>query len=159
MLAQLHRVQLGGAMRWLRWGIAALSGLLAAAGLAFATTIANPLLGLIGGTSDDVLGPPLLDTLFVAYAAPGLLIVLALTRLRHLHKAFRVLLAVAGVALLALYSGLEIRRLWQGRDLSVDGVLQGELYSYTVALMVVGAGLLTIPCCADRSPTGAGPWR
>ena len=142
MLAQLHRVQLGGAMRWLRWGIAALSGLLAAAGLAFATTIANPLLGLIGGTSDDVLGPPLLDTLFVAYAAPGLLIVLALTRLRHLHKAFRVLLAVAGVALLALYSGLEIRRLWQGRDLSVDGVLQGELYSYTVALMVVGAGLL-----------------
>lgn len=142
MLAQLHRVQLGGAMRWLRWAIALVAGVLAAGGLALAAILANPLWGLIGGRSDDVLGPPILDTLFVAYAAPGLLILLALTRLRHLHKALRVLLAMGGVSLLALYIGLEIRRIWQGRDLSVDGVLQGELYSYTVALMVVGAGLL-----------------
>ncbi|MCV2867935.1 DUF2339 domain-containing protein [Defluviimonas sp. WL0002] len=142
MLAQLHRVQLGGAMRWLRWTIAVVAGLLAAGGLALATLLANPLFGFMGGRSGDVLGPPILDTLFVAYAVPGLLILLALTRLRHLHKLLRILLGAGGVALLSLYAGLEIRRLWQGPDISVSGVLQGELYSYTIALMVVGAGLL-----------------
>jgi uncharacterized membrane protein len=152
MLAQLHRVQLGGALRWLRWSIAVVAGLLAAGGLAFAAIIANPLVGFMGGASDDVLGPPILDTLFIAYAVPGILLLLALTRLRHLHKGLRLPLAAAGVTLVVLYAGLEIRRLWQGRDLSVPGVLQGELYSYTLALMAVGAGLL-YQSLARRSAT------
>ena len=43
---------------------------------------------------------------------------------------------------MALYAGLEIRRFWQGDWLGAYGVVQGELYSYTLALMLLGAGLL-----------------
>jgi uncharacterized membrane protein len=49
---------------------------------------------------------------------------------------------VIGIAFAALYAGLEIRRFWRGDDLSVYGTTQPELYSYTVALLVVGAVLL-----------------
>jgi uncharacterized membrane protein len=44
--------------------------------------------------------------------------------------------------LVAFYAALEIRRFWRGPDLSVPGVTQAELYSYTVALMLLGAALL-----------------
>ncbi len=37
---------------------------------------------------------------------------------------------------------LEIRRLWHGPRIDAPGVLQGELYSYTVALLAGGAVLL-----------------
>lgn len=47
-----------------------------------------------------------------------------------------------GTGLLALYAGLEIRRFWQGDWLGRPGVAQGELYTYTLALMLLGAGLL-----------------
>lgn len=53
---------------------------------------------------------------------------------------------------MALYTGLEIRRLWQGDWLGMYGVVQGELYSYTLAMMVVGAGLL-YQAIATRSGT------
>jgi uncharacterized membrane protein len=60
------------------------------------------------------------------------------------------LLAI-GAALAALYICLEIRRFWRGDDLSVLGVTQAELYSYTIALMVLGAALL-YQAIARRSP-------
>jgi len=151
MLAQLHRVQLGGAMRWLRWGIAVISGLIGGFGLALAVTVFNPLTDIIGGRENFVLGPPVADTLLVAYGVPGLLILGVLTRLGHLHRVLRALLGIAGVGLTGLYATLEIRRLWRGPDLSVPGVTQPELYSYTVALMVVGAGLI-YQSLARRSP-------
>ena len=47
-----------------------------------------------------------------------------------------------GAGLVALYAGLEIRRIWQGDWLGIPGVTQAELYTYTVALMGLGAGLL-----------------
>ncbi|MCB2116862.1 MAG: DUF2339 domain-containing protein, partial [Rhodobacteraceae bacterium] len=152
MLVQLYRLQLGGRLRWLRWGIAALAALIGFGGLALAAGPANPLFGLSYGDAARVWGPPLLDTLAVAYVLPGLLLLAALTRLGHLPQVLRWLLAAAGTALLALYAGLEIRRLWRGSDLSVPGVTQPELYSYTIALMAVGAGLL-YQAIARRSGT------
>ena len=56
-----------------------------------------------------------------------------------------------GAGLLALYAGLEIRRFWQGDWLGTPGVQQGELYTYTVALMILGATLL-YQAIARRSP-------
>ena len=47
-----------------------------------------------------------------------------------------------GAALAALYVGLEIRRFWRGDWLGGPGVSQPELYSYTIVLMLLGAGLL-----------------
>ena len=113
------------------------------AGIGSAATAANPLFGLaFGGREGLVYGPPVLDTLLVAYALPGVFLVAALRWLGHLPPLLRHTMLGIGTALLALYAGLEIRRFWQGDDLSGSYVSQGELYSYTVALLVIGAGLL-----------------
>ncbi len=152
MLVQLYRLQLGGALRWLRWAIAAVAAAIGFGGVALAVTLANPLWAIFGGPQARVYGPPVLDTLFVAYAAPALLLLVALGRLGHVPKLVRLALAAAGAALLALYAGLEIRRLLRGRDLSVPGVTQGELYAYTLALMALGAALL-YQAIARRSPS------
>ncbi|MBC7143171.1 MAG: DUF2339 domain-containing protein [Rhodobacteraceae bacterium] len=142
MLVQLYRLQLGGALRWLRRGIAAVAATVGFGGIALAVGPANPLLGLTGGDEALVWGPPALDTLLVAYALPGLLLLAGAVRMGHLNRWLRRGLMATGVALTALYAGLEIRRLWRGPDLSVPGVTQPELYSYTLALMAVGAALL-----------------
>jgi uncharacterized membrane protein len=142
MLTQLYRLQLGGALRGLRWTIAVVAAAIGFGGVAAASTLANPLLALIGGGQDLVYGPPVIDTLMVAYALPGLLLLWSVTQLGHLARWIRGALAVAGAALVAFYAGLEVRRFWRGDDLSVPGVTQAELYSYTIALMLIGAGLL-----------------
>ena len=92
----------------------------------------------------------LLNTLFLTYALPGL-ILLAARRMvlpAMVDKGFLAL----GIALLALYGGLEIRHFWHGAFIGGDTVLQGELYSYTVAMMLLGAGLL-YQAIARRSGT------
>ncbi|SPH16865.1 hypothetical protein DEA8626_00379 [Defluviimonas aquaemixtae] len=142
MLVQLYRLKLGGALSWLRWAIAGGAGLIALGGLLLAAGLANPAIGWNSGPETLVRGPFVLDTLFVAYALPGLLLLAARVRLGHLRRWLLLGLAGIGGALVALYAGLEIRRFWRGDDLTVPGVTQAELYSYTIAMMVVGAGLL-----------------
>jgi len=137
--AQLWRARAGGPFRRLRLGVAAAGGVLAAAWLAGALLVYNPLFGLVAGGVNDVLGPPVLDTLALAYGLPGLAL-LAAARLAA-TRPLRVALLAAGAGLTALWLGLEIRRLWQGRDLAGAGIAQGELYSYTIALMLLAAGL------------------
>ncbi len=141
---QLWRAGVGqGFARKLRLWIAAAAGVLAAGGLAAAATLFNP---LFNDWPDDptglVRGPVLLDSLFLAYALPGALLVLLPARLGVLPLRLGRALQLAGLALLALYAGEEIRRLWQGRWIGGPGVMQGELYSYTLALLVTGAVLL-----------------
>ena len=51
------------------------------------------------------------------------------------------LAAGAGLATL-IWGWLEIRRLWRGADLSLPGPSDGELYSYTVALLAASLALL-----------------
>ena len=48
----------------------------------------------------------------------------------------------AGLALLTLYAVTEIRRLWHGPFIGSRQIIQGELYSYTLALLLTGAVLL-----------------
>lgn len=132
-----------GFARKLRLGIAAVAGVLAAGGLGLAVTLFNP---LFSGWQDDptglVRGPVLLDSLFLAYALPGALLVLLPRRLSVLPVRLAQVLQLVGIALLTLYAGEEIRRLWQGRWIGGPGVMQGELYSYTLALLLTGAVLL-----------------
>jgi uncharacterized membrane protein len=142
MLVQLYRLQLGGLLRYVRWVIAAVGGVLALGGMAAAVGPANPLLDWTGLASRRIYGPPVIDTLLVAYALPAVIILAALTRMGHLTRWLKLLLGGVGVALLTLYGALEIRRLWRGTDISLPGVTQPELYSYTLAMMAVGAALL-----------------
>ncbi len=141
-LAQAYRMKLGGVVSWLRVGIAGVAGLFWGAGTLATLTVANPVYSDWLGDAHLVRGPLLFDTLLVAYALPGLILLSAWRYLGHLPRLPRMALAGIGPALIAVYAGLEIRRFWRGPDLSVPGVTQAELYSYTVALMLVGAALL-----------------
>jgi uncharacterized membrane protein len=143
MLMQIYRARLGGMLRRLRQAIALLAGLTAGAALAAAVGPFNPLLGYAPeDTAMLVRGPLGLDTLALAYAVPGLILLLAAGKMPGVSRRLRWGFAATGAGLVALYLGLEIRRFWQGDWLGIPGVVQGELYSYTVALMLLGAGLL-----------------
>ena len=94
-----------------------------------------------------VSGPPLFDSLALALLPLALSFGLGARALyptaptgftRHIRKG---MLALAGL-FAALWGWFEIRRLWRGPDLSVGTVSDGELYSYTVAMLAVSLGLL-----------------
>ncbi len=142
MLTQAYRAQLGGSLHRLRLGLAAVAGVLAAMGLLVSAVVLNPLFALYEeGFGAKVQGPLVLDTLALSYAVPGLMLLIAAWRLK-LPRRMTLGLIATGAALMTLYTGLEIRRFWQGDWLGRPGVTQPELYSYTVALMLVGAALL-----------------
>lgn len=143
MLMQLYRARLGGMLLRLRQAIAAVAGALAAGGLAMAVLPLNPLFSRYAeDASALVRGPIILDTLLLAYAVPGLMLLMAALKMPALRRWLQLGFTSVGAALLALYGGLEIRRIWQGDWLGVPGVMQGELYTYTLALMLLGAALL-----------------
>lgn len=137
MLVQLYRMQVGGWEKVLRAVLAVVAGALAALVLVPAVLFANPLF-----QREPVSGPLILDTLALAYLLPGAMLLGALAVLGHLPRWVRGALAVPGIGLVVIYVALEIRRFWQGDILSYPDVTQPELYSYTVALMLTGAGLL-----------------
>ncbi|MBL4556729.1 MAG: DUF2339 domain-containing protein [Rhodobacteraceae bacterium] len=97
-------------------------------------------------------GPPLADTLLLAYALPGVTLAALAWRLPGLAGWACAAGWSLGGALVALYFGLEIRRFWQGDNLANGGVTDGELYSYTIAMLIASAGLL-YAAFAQRSVT------
>lgn len=135
-LVQLYRLHLGGPLHRVRLVVGGIAGAIAALGLGWAVLF-NPVLG-----EEVISGPLLLDTLFVAYALPGLFLLAAMRAMGHLPPRWRQALTGAGAVLTGLYLLLEIRRFWRGNDLSVPGTSQAELYTYTVVMLVLGAVLL-----------------
>lgn len=138
-LAQVQRLPAGsGLLWWARAVLAGLFGLFAFSLLALGVTFANPLAGW-----QTVQGPALLNTLAPAYLLPALVLAAGALRLRSLHRAARLALGGAGLALGLLWGGLAIRHLWQGGAAMglEQGITQPELYSYTVVLLVMGAAL------------------
>ena len=151
LLVQGYRLRFGGPLALLRRGIAAGSGLLAGLGFGIAALPLSPLWASDPGASGALVrGPLVLDTLALAYGAPGLILLLAAPRMAF-GRWVRLGMTGFGAALLMLYAGLEIRRVWQGDWLGRPGVSQAELYTYTVALMILGAALL-YQAIARRSP-------
>lgn len=149
MVAQLIRLEkLGGWLSFVRAGLGAVFGLIGLGALTLGLTILSPLLSSWG---TDVAGPPLLNTLLVAYLLPALVLGLGTWQLRLVW--LRLGLAGIAVALAAFWAFAALRHLWQGADGMElrHGFLQGELYSYTVALLVVGA-LLFYQSLARNAP-------
>ncbi|MEY4983961.1 MAG: hypothetical protein RIR62_2227, partial [Pseudomonadota bacterium] len=136
-LGQLWRARPDLPLRQLRLVLAAMAALPAVAALLAALTVLNPLI-----SADPVIGPPVLNTLALAYALPAALLLAARGRIPWLPPKGRAVLLGAGVGMLAVYAVLAIRHIWQGPDLSRAGTTQAELYSYTVALIALGGGLL-----------------
>lgn len=141
-LVQAYRTQFGGFVRLRRW-LASIAAALALILLALAVFVLNPLFSLWPDDQDGLArGPMLADSLALAYLVPGVIMLVAALRLPVFAAWVRLSMLTLGSALTLLYLGLEIRRFWQGDWLGRPDVAQGELYTYTLALMVLGAGLL-----------------
>lgn len=137
-LAQMYRRQLGGPLARVRDVLAAVFALIGVAALGLALSFSNPLFQ----SYETVLGPPVLNTLAVTYLLPALLLGGAAWRMGALPALLRRVMAASAVALGAFWLGSAIRHFWQGSDgMALGQVSQPELYSYTVALLIVGAGL------------------
>ena len=89
-----------------------------------------------------VQGYPLLNALVLAYIVPAAIFGIAVWKLDHLPTLLRQIGAGLAVAFATFYIGLEIRHVWQGAALWHPFVLDGELYSYTVAMLLAASGML-----------------
>ncbi|MEE9388620.1 MAG: DUF2339 domain-containing protein [Paracoccaceae bacterium] len=138
MFVQMYRMQAGGWMRWVRVLLAGIYGVVATLVFALILVWMNPL----NLSYDAVVGPPIFDSLLVAFGVPALILAIGVWQLPEMRRWLRVCFMALSAVFSAAYLGLEIRRLWQGRDLSAPGVMDGELYSYTIALLLVSVGLL-----------------
>lgn len=141
---QFYRMKAEGPLMQARSVLGMIFG---AVGLAFlaGTGATNPIL------TGDVAGPPIFDTLLVAYGLPAFVLAVVAWRFAHLDRRLRIGVgAIAGLAA-AAYVGLEIRRLWQGPILSTPGVADGEQYSYTITLLLLGSSLLVAALRSGRS--------
>ncbi|OUS04323.1 hypothetical protein A9Q96_15355 [Rhodobacterales bacterium 52_120_T64] len=137
---QLYRLRGGPELRRTRIALASIYGVTGAGFIAGALFALNPLFVW----SATVSGPYVIDSLAAAYLLPGMLLAAVAFRFTHLPLLLRKGMGVAGALLGAFYVGAEIRRWWQGDTLAVHGVMDGELYSYTVAMMLAAAALLVL---------------
>lgn len=142
-LVQLYRLQISDGVMW--WVRLILSGFFLSIGvilLCIREILFTPLAE--GFLQHDVSGPFLFDTLAAGYLTVAVLLAVASRLLVDLPKWIRSVFLVISGAHVAAYTGFEIRRFWRGNDLSVAGVTQPELYSYTIAMMLAAAGLLLL---------------
>ncbi|RFP90164.1 DUF2339 domain-containing protein [Rhodobacteraceae bacterium 63075] len=143
ILVQAHRLP---ASRWLpvrviRFALMGLSGLAMVLLLGMQASIASPLVNFLSTGSNLVLGPPLLDSLALAYLPLAMLFAFAAKRFVPDRRLGYALYALSGLYAVT-YLVFEVRRLVRGRDLSVPGVTDAELYVYTVLMLVASVGLL-----------------
>ncbi|MBL3569302.1 DUF2339 domain-containing protein [Rhodovulum visakhapatnamense] len=100
-----------------------------------------------GLASRRVAGPPVFDSLALALWPLALVLAAGARWLgepgRPGARLLRPGLAGLSAGALGLWGWLEIRRLWRGPELSLPGPSDGELYSYTLALLLAsGLGLV-----------------
>ncbi|MDA5093341.1 DUF2339 domain-containing protein [Aliiroseovarius sp. KMU-50] len=135
---QAWRLQLGGRLAKMRMVLGGIYAVLAIGYLARGLSEDNPFLS----NSEVIHGWPVLSTLTVAYALPAILMLLVTRFMPHLPRQFGLGLLVAGVGLLIFWVVAEIAHFWRGPVLPDMPMRQPELYTYTVAMLMAGAGLL-----------------
>lgn len=141
MTNQLYRLQTSSRFTSLvRGGLAFVYGLLVLQLLSDLIGRLNPLFN----SNELVMGPPILDSLAVAYLLLGCVFAVGAWKLSHLGRYVQIAFTVLAGALVAWYVGMEIRRFWRGDDLTVHGITDPELYSYTLALLIASAGVLVL---------------
>ncbi len=145
---QLYRLQAqAGWLHHARTGLALIFGIGGLALVGASLTLGNP----VSGYGGSAFGPYLLDSLFLGYLLPAAPLVIVATQMPHLPNWLRLGSSSVAAVLAAAYTIFEIRRFWRGNDLSVPGTSQPELYTYTVAMLLLAAGLLAL-AYARRSP-------
>jgi uncharacterized membrane protein len=128
-----------GATTWIVLGIAQLKRLEAGGGLAFIRKILGSLFLLFGALQ---LGIAVFNTLIPAYLLPAIVMAVGGFWLAKMPTLIRRIFFAFAVALSALWLTLTIRHFWRGADgMSLQTIEQNELYTYTVALLSIGAAL------------------
>jgi len=109
--------------------------------------IENPLL-----TDDEITGGIVFNTLILAYLLPSLLAAALALAERETRPRYYVLAsAILCLLLQWTYVALEIRRVFQGPELGLwRGFTQGEQWTYSVALLVIGIALLGFGLLRDN---------
>ncbi|MEO0391087.1 MAG: DUF2339 domain-containing protein, partial [Pseudomonadota bacterium] len=139
-LAQVQRLAGRRLLYWLRAALGLMFGLTGLGALALGLTLFNPVLGSWGG---QVVGPTVFNTLALAYALPAAVLAAGAWRIASMPDWLRYAVGGFGAALAAFWVAAAIRHAWQGPSgmpLS-SGTGQGELYTYTIALLLLGAAL------------------
>ncbi len=139
MGTQLYRLRAPSRLGFFRIALATLLGVLGFGTLLFALLLQSP---LTWRGSNDIHGPLLMDTIAIAYLVPAFVLGILVWKLDHINRILRGVFAALSAILCMAYVGLEIRRFWQGAEMSGNAVSQGELYSYTIAMMLVSVALL-----------------
>ena len=117
---------------------ATITGLLIASGpLILATTFLNPLFW----DSHRIFGIPFISSALPAYALPGIILLAAIWHLDWLHWSLRWPSAACGTGLVFGYACLSVAHAWRGPVLAHAPMGDGELWTYTALLLVIGVGL------------------
>ncbi len=135
---QAWRMKLPGFMRKVRM---ALGGMFALGGVG--TLLVALVLGFpFEHYNAQILGWPLVNTLAIAYLLPAALFVAVAWKMPHLPAKLRLGLGAAAAGLSLLWGITSIAHFWRGAYLAQEPMLQPELYTYTVAMLALGAALL-----------------
>lgn len=137
---QLYRIRPNVGLRKTRKTLAALYGAIGVVLLAIIMWPLNPVISFFDNGS--VIGMPIIDSLAATYLPPALIAAIVAIRFKHLSFWFRKLLGFAAAGIALMYVGLEIRRLWRGGGLNSTAMSDGELYSYTIAMLIISGVLL-----------------
>ncbi|KAB0266254.1 DUF2339 domain-containing protein [Microvirga brassicacearum] len=129
-----------------RWGSLILKGLSLAICIGGLLIGQNPLF-----TGQPLQGSVVFNALIPAYLLPSLIaILLALAERGNKPPFYSWTSAILALALQLAYVCLQIRRVFQGPELGFwRGVTQGEQWSYSLALLVIGIALLGIGLLRD----------
>ncbi|MEJ2030833.1 MAG: DUF2339 domain-containing protein, partial [Maritimibacter sp.] len=137
---QLWRSQISGWVRNLRMALAVIYATVGILMLILAVRKFNP---AFNGSPDNLVqGVILLNTLIPAYLLPALVFAFVAWRFRFLEQGLRITAVVIAAVLATLWAFLTIRHGWRGDAMSDPGFTQPELYTYTIVLLLLGAGLL-----------------
>ena len=122
----------------LDWAWRILGGLAALQIAVLQVLVDNPL-----WSGDPVGDWPLVNVLLLAYALPAAFAALFVPVLRRAALPdFVMASGIASLAHIFFYLGFEVRRAFQGPDLSLPGMSDSELYTYSAVWLLYAAGLL-----------------
>lgn len=136
---QLYRIKAGGFLQGLRKTLFVIYGGFSSIFILLTLTVFNPL-----AESELVIGPIIFNSLLVAYALPALVFGFVAYRFDHLTRHTRLTYAWLSAGFAAFYLGTAIRHGWRGPDIMLPEMSDGELYSYTIAMMVVFSTILVL---------------
>jgi len=126
------------AARLLRFASASLAAVVGATAMLLALGPFNPLLG----AGEPLWGVVGFSSLLPAYLLPGLVILGIVLAVPGIYPPARKAGFIAAALLAFLYACLSVAQAWRGNFLATVPMGDGELWTYTALLIVIGAALL-----------------